>query len=149
MDTLIQGKSQQPEHLRVMGQCTEQINGWSSSVEGLTKRNPARFQARIFSAPLENFYLEMFQITRSEIYSVLISATSGTDLEMRILRNGTQVVPKVHGTGLTVDASGTITIPNTSYLWAAKEINSEARLFDSFCLLSTTFTSCQQQKLKF
>ena len=137
MDTLTQGMSQQPEHLRVMGQCTEQINGWSSTVEGLTKRNPARFQARIFNSALENFYLEMFQISRTEIYSVLISATDGDDLEMRILRAGTQVVPQVHGTGLAVDGDGTITISDTAYLWAEQEIDDEPRLYDSFCLINS------------
>ena len=84
MDTLTQGVSQQPEHLRLQGQCTDQLNGWSSNVEGLTKRNAARFQAKIFDSALDNFYLEMLQVQQGEDYSVLLSpASSGTNLEMR------------------------------------------------------------------
>ena len=121
MDTLTQGVSQQPEHLRLQGQCTDQLNGWSSTVEGLTKRNAARYQAKIFDSALDNFYLEMFQVQQGEDYSVLLSpASSGTNLEMRVLRNGTAVVPKVHGTDLAVNSStGVVTIPKTNYLWAS------------------------------
>ena len=138
MDTLTQGRSQQPEHLRLIGQCENQINAWSSSVEGLTKRNPARYTARIAERALDNFYLEMFQITQQEIYSVLVSETPATDddqLQLQILRNGTPVVPKVHGTGLTVDAQGTVTIPTTNYLWADPSPNNVSRLYDSYVLI--------------
>ena len=137
MDTLIQGVSQQPEHLRLQGQSTEQLNGWSSTVEGLTKRNGARFQAKVFDSALENFYLEMFQISQGEIYSVLLSpATDAT--ELRILRNGTAVIPKVHGTGLTVDVgTGVVTADQTSYLHAEPTIDGMARLFDSYVLINS------------
>ena len=49
-DGLIQGISQQPEHLRREGQGQEQINGWSSPVDGLSKRQPLRLSAS--SSPL-------------------------------------------------------------------------------------------------
>ena len=139
MDTLTQGVSQQPEHLRLQGQCTDQLNGWSSNVEGLTKRNAARFQAKIFDSALDNFYLEMLQVQQGEDYSVLLSpASSGTNLEMRVLRNGTAVVPKVHGTDLAVNSStGVVTIPNTNYLWAQPVVNGEKRLFDSYVLINS------------
>lgn len=139
MDSLTQGRSQQPEHLRLMGQCEDQLNGWSSSVEGLTKRNPARFTAKIQSRPLENFYLEMLQISKSEIYSVFISDKKGDDTvrELFIFNNGQPVVPKVHGTGLSVNTtSGVVTVSNTSYLFAPLKVNNEPRLFDSYQLIS-------------
>ena len=40
---LAQGVSQQPDNLRYPGQCDEQINAWSTVVEGLVKRPNSRF----------------------------------------------------------------------------------------------------------
>ena len=40
---LAQGVSQQPDNLRFSGQCDEQINAWSTVVEGLVKRPNSRF----------------------------------------------------------------------------------------------------------
>ena len=40
---LAQGVSQQPDNLRYPGQCDEQINAWSTVVEGLTKRPNTRW----------------------------------------------------------------------------------------------------------
>ena len=140
MDTLTQGRSQQPEHLRLMGQCEEQINGWSSSVEGLTKRNPSRYTAQIADRALDNFYLEMFQISKQEVYSVLLSepaSEDSTNLEMQILLNGRPVIPKVHGTDLTVDDQGLITIPETNYLWAEPRRDGMARLYDSYSFIGS------------
>ena len=44
---LVQGVSQQPEVLRLSSQATEQINGFSSVVEGLKKRPPTNHVAKI------------------------------------------------------------------------------------------------------
>ena len=46
IDTLTQGVSQQPTHLRQVGQGEKQVNGWSSPVNGLTKRRPTSMWAR-------------------------------------------------------------------------------------------------------
>ena len=35
---LAQGVSQQPDNLRYPGQCDEQVNAWSTVVEGLSKK---------------------------------------------------------------------------------------------------------------
>jgi hypothetical protein len=40
---LAQGVSQQPDNLRYPGQCDEQVNAWSTVVEGLVKRPNSRF----------------------------------------------------------------------------------------------------------
>jgi len=72
MDTLVQGISQQPQHLRLPGQGELQENGWSSSVEGLTKRNPAMLALLFSTTEFDNFYLEMFQMAKDESYAFLI-----------------------------------------------------------------------------
>ena len=66
LDTLIQGVSQQPPHLRTAGQGARQLNGWSSPVEGLTKRNAMRLQSKISDERLTDFYLEMLDIQQGE-----------------------------------------------------------------------------------
>ena len=71
LDTLIQGVSQQPPHLRTAGQGTEQLNGWSSPVEGLTKRNAMRLTSKITDDVLTDFYLEMMSLTQAEQYAIL------------------------------------------------------------------------------
>ena len=43
LPNLAQGVSQQPDNLRFPGQCDEQINAWSTVVEGLVKRPNSRF----------------------------------------------------------------------------------------------------------
>ena len=114
MDSLIQGISQQPDHVRLVGQASEQINGWSSPVEGLTKRNPMRFVAQVKDQPLDDFYLEMMDVTADESYSVLVYQ-DGFDLKMDIFRNGILPALDVHGTGMTATGS-TVTLATDAYL---------------------------------
>ena len=114
MDSLIQGVSQQPPHLRLVGQGQEQINGWSSPVEGLAKRNPMRMVARIKDTPLDNFYLEMFDVSATEAYSVLLYPV-GDKTRLEIFRNGAPPTLNVHGTGMTL-SNGGIDIDSTGYL---------------------------------
>ena len=56
IDTLTQGVSQQPPHLRQVGQGDHQVNGWSSPVNGLTKRRPSKFVGKIRSKAVEDFF---------------------------------------------------------------------------------------------
>ena len=115
LDTLIQGVSQQPPHLFLAGQGKSQLNGWSSPVEGLTKRNAARLQSKITDEPLSDFYLEMMGLQQSEQYSVLVrpGTTDQTLIDLR--RNGLTPAIKVHGTGLSA-VPGVITCGSTSYI---------------------------------
>lgn len=116
LDTLIQGVSQQPPHLRPPGAGAEQINGWSSPIEGLTKRNAARFQAKVLDAPATDFYLELLDIQQGEQYSVLCrpGETDQTILEIRRL-NETPTV-QVHGLGMSGDGNQIICTKD-SYLY--------------------------------
>ncbi|MCQ1856389.1 hypothetical protein, partial [Neorhizobium galegae] len=54
---LINGVSQQPYSLRLSSQAEAQLNGYSSVVEGLKKRPPARFIAKISDTSLGRAYL--------------------------------------------------------------------------------------------
>ena len=130
MDTLIQGVSQQPAHLRTAGQGAEQINGWSSPVEGLTKRNSTRFQAKVLEKPAVDFYLELMDIKQGEQYSVLTrpGETEKTILEIRRLNEVPSV--KVHGTGMSSDGS-LINCSNEAYLY-----NEPGALYKDYVLIN-------------
>ncbi len=121
MDSLRQGVSQQPPHLRVVGQGSEQINGWSSPVEGLAKRNPMRLIDRIKNHPLDNFYLEMLDVTAAESYSTLLYPLDANTTALEILHNGEPIVLNVHGQGMTLN-NGVIEIDNTGYLWSSGDL---------------------------
>ena len=143
MDTLVQGISQQPQHLRLPGQGEEQQNGWSSPVEGLTKRNPAMLQLLFNQQPLENFYLEMFQLGPKEIYAFLLFPADDYDqtknLWLRIRNtNGLPAALNVHGDGISIDADQNIVITENSYLWSDPvDSNNNPRLFSNYSLINT------------
>ena len=130
MDTLIQGVSQQPPHLRSAGQGAEQINGWSSPVEGLTKRNSTRFQAKVLETPAVDFYLELMDIRQGEQYSVLTrpGTTDQTILEIRRLNEIPTV--QVHGTGMTANGS-LINCSKDAYLY-----NEPGALYKDYVLIN-------------
>ena len=120
LDTLIQGVSQQPPHLRTAGQGQEQLNGWSSPVEGLSKRNCVRLQAKVSDDELTNFYMEMMDITNAERYSCLIRpGTNQTIMELH--KNGVVPTIDIHGTGLSLNAERHVIADTTSYIYNAVE----------------------------
>ncbi|ANS05737.1 tail tubular protein B [uncultured phage_Deep-GF0-KM16-C193] len=86
---LVQGISQQPEILRLSSQATEQINGFSSVVEGLKKRPPATYVAKLTGSSLANSYVHTINRDTSERYIV-------------VLTNGTIAVYDITGTAKTV-----------------------------------------------
>ena len=116
MDTLIQGVSQQPPHIRAMGQGTEQINGWSSPVEGLTKRNPTRYRGKLLNESIDDFYLEILEVSTIERYQVFVwpndpGNASDDDLRMEVWQNNialdnTQV--SMHGAGMTYEVKNSV-----------------------------------------
>lgn len=122
IDTLTQGISQQPPHLRQVGQGERQVNGWSSPVSGLSKRRPTQYVGRISSTPVTDFFLETMPITAGERYSVFLYNTGG-NARVQILRDGVTCSVDVHGTGLTAvtGAGGAKEVNGTSgsYLYNA------------------------------
>lgn len=73
---LVNGVSQQPYSLRLASQCDAQINGYSSVVEGLKKRPPSRFVAKISDVPLGNAYIHTINRDSAERYVVAITKGS-------------------------------------------------------------------------
>jgi hypothetical protein len=109
---LINGVSQQPYSLRLSSQAEAQLNGYSSVVEGLKKRPPARFIAKISDTPLGRAYIHTINRDVNERYVVV--ATNGN---LRVFRmdgseitvafpNGTtylnSATPDEHFTAVTV-----------------------------------------------
>lgn len=130
LDTLIQGVSQQPPHLRTAGQGARQLNGWSSPVEGLTKRNAMRLQSKISDQPLTDFYLEMLAIQQDEQYAILCRPGEDETL-IDIRRRGAEANIKVHGTGLSA-TTGVVTGDSTSYIY-----NDAGDYYKKYALISS------------
>ena len=71
---LVNGVSQQPYSLRLASQCEVQENAHSSVVEGLRKRPPTRFKAKIRSTPVaeNSVYTHIINRDQNERYIVVI-----------------------------------------------------------------------------
>jgi hypothetical protein len=69
---LINGVSQQPFALRLASQAEEQINGYSSIVEGLTKRPPTKHIARLQAALTGASHLHIINRDASEQYVLVL-----------------------------------------------------------------------------
>ena len=148
MDTLIQGVSQQPPHIRAMGQGTEQINGWSSPVEGLTKRNPTRYTGRMLDASISDFFLDIIEVSTSEAYSIVVmpnnpSSPSDHSLRLEVWQNlialtNTQV--NVHGAGLTYEVKNGVpgwkVDENNSY-FSNKDAKTADELYKGYVIASS------------
>jgi len=92
---LAQGVSQQPDNLRYPGQCDEQINAWSTVVEGLTKRPNTRWVNQ-FNSSIPTGASDLFThfVKRDEDnkYCVQVSLGGGTPTVGVIdLEDGTNV----------------------------------------------------------
>lgn len=121
IDTLTQGVSQQPAHLRQPGQGERQVNGWSSPVNGLAKRRPTQYVGRIIPFPVEDFYLETMPVATGERYSVFLYNNTGK-ANLQIFQGNTPAEVDVHGAGLSAVAGpgGTVIEGLTSsYLYNA------------------------------
>ena len=75
---LVQGISQQPEVLRLSSQATTQLNGFSSVVEGLKKRPPTNYIAKLSSSTFGNAFLHTINRDVAERYIVVIKTSLRT-----------------------------------------------------------------------
>ncbi len=86
---LVQGVSQQPEVLRLNSQASEQINGFSSVVEGLKKRPNTSYVAKLSSSSFGNCFIHTINRDTNERYILVIT-------------NGSIAVYDIDGTAKTV-----------------------------------------------
>ena len=86
---LVQGVSQQPEVLRLNSQAGEQINGFSSVVEGLKKRPPTEYVAKLSGSSFGNAFIHTINRDANERYIVVIT-------------NGSIAVYDINGVSKTV-----------------------------------------------
>ena len=123
-DTMTGGVSQQPEHLRIEGQGEEQINGWSSPLEGLSKRRPTVFDAQLLTSEETDIWGGTMLARDGERYLLVAWEDSGTSY-LQITRGGSSVDIKVHGTGIsttTVNGRTTVAFNSSSYGYLANNL---------------------------
>lgn len=98
---LVNGVSQQSPEVRFPTQCTEEINGYNSIIEGLKKRPPSNYLAYLLSSIGDNPFIHIINRDDSEKYLVIAyneeessdsSSSSGTQLKVFDLETG---LPKV------------------------------------------------------
>ena len=70
---LVQGVSQQPEVLRLNSQASEQINGYSSVVEGLKKRPPTNYIKKLTNTTYTNAHIHTINRDVNERYVVVVT----------------------------------------------------------------------------
>ncbi|MGD9727132.1 MAG: hypothetical protein AB7V39_12175 [Nitrospiraceae bacterium] len=104
---LINGVSQQPAPIRLPSQCEEQINGYSSVVEGLKKRPPLEFVAKLNSLQVGSAYIHTINRDSTERYVVIIT---DEDLKVYDLAGVQKTVTFTNGTAY-LDAA----VPSTSF----------------------------------
>jgi len=102
---LINGVSQQPFALRLASQAQEQINGFSSIVEGLTKRPPTKHVAKLLASLPANAYVHIINRDVTERYVVV--ATNG-DLKVFDFNGVERAVSFPNGKGYLAN-------PNTDF----------------------------------
>jgi hypothetical protein len=113
-DSLVQGISQQPQHLRAPGQGSSQINGWSSPIDGLGKRQNTQFFDRVSSSTQTDFFMETIPVADGERYSLYVQPSSATTSIARVTLSGLPCNIDVHGTGL-----GTTTVSGETFITGA------------------------------
>lgn len=74
---LVQGVSQQPDNLRYPGQAEEQVNAYSSVVDGLTKRPNTNHVKDLFSTEIPDDSLVHFVDRDSDNQHVMVLANNG------------------------------------------------------------------------
>jgi len=75
---LVQGISQQPDNLRYPGQSDEQINAWSTVVEGLVKRPPTEYVKNVdATAPGSDLFTHFVKRDEENKYAVTADESGG------------------------------------------------------------------------
>jgi hypothetical protein len=103
ISNLIGGISQQPEILRLENQATAQVNGFSGVVEGLKKRPPTDYVAKISSGSLSSAHIHSINRDVSERYIVVL--TNGAISVYDTAGNAKTVVAQTNATNYLATSS--------------------------------------------
>lgn len=93
---LINGVSQQAEALKFATQADEQINGMSSVVEGLVKRNPTEHIKKVMTSSVSNAFVHFINRDPTEQYVFSVAGTSVRVFDLQ----GNEKVVNVLGTSI-------------------------------------------------
>lgn len=102
--TLTQGVSQVPHHLRREGQVTDLENGWASVVEGLTKRRPAEYRFTLSNTELDDIFVARYWIGGNR-YALLLLPYNGFYF-LGIYNGSERQAIKGYGAGIVNDTAG-------------------------------------------
>ncbi len=117
---LVQGVSQQPDNLRYPGQAEEQVNAYSSVVDGLTKRPNTNHVKDLFSTEIPDDSLVHFVDRDSANQHVMVFANNGGTAAVSIFTvDGTPLPVSINASAQTYLNSGTTPLKNLRALTVA------------------------------
>ena len=108
---LVQGISQQPDNLRYPGQSDEQVNAWSTIVEGLVKRPNTEFVDTIAPADDTDLFTHFVKRDEDNKYVVTVGDNSGPEVKVTNLETGADI--PVSTTSIATSYLSGITTPRT------------------------------------
>ena len=73
VDALYNGVSQQPAAMRLPSQCEEQINGYASVADGLSKRPPTEHLAKLSASAFGSAFIHIINRDVTERYAVVVT----------------------------------------------------------------------------
>ena len=124
--SLTQGVSQMPHHLRPPGTPDEQINAWSSTVEGVRKRQPSELVGSLSPRGANELFTGSFAVRPFERYAVVIlrdrTDPTRTFLGIYNTETWTRVNVTAQGPGLAVEGGGNT--PDGGGNWVSGTIDS-------------------------
>lgn len=103
--SLLQGVSQQPPHAREVGQGERQVNGWSSLIDGLGKRQNSQFVSKLFDTRQSDIFRETMPVADNERYAITLTPADA-DVLMSVTLGLTDATVDVHGTGMSIVRQG-------------------------------------------
>ena len=108
---LVQGISQQPDNLRYPGQSDEQVNAWSTIVEGLVKRPNTEFVDVIDPVDDTDLFTHFVKRDEDNKYVVTVGDNSGPEVKVTNLETGADI--PVSTTSIATSYLSGITTPRT------------------------------------
>ena len=108
---LVQGISQQPDNLRYPGQSDEQVNAWSTIVEGLVKRPNTEFVDVIDPVDDTDLFTHFVKRDEDNKYVVTVGDNRGPEVKVTNLETGNDI--PVSTTPIATSYLSGITTPRT------------------------------------